>query len=239
MRERPILFCGEMVRAILAGTKTQTRRVVKPQPEHVDWFAYQHGWCAKVIGAANTAADPAYKMIPCPYGQPGDRLWVRETFKYAEHWHGSHCCTGGLVGYKADGAWLNCGGPFLVAPNLPEPKWRPSIFMPRIASRITLEVTEVRVQRVQEMFSDDYNLDVFAEGICQLCEEPPEKYQGPDDPPIRCGGHGGAGCHADYKAMYRDLWDKINGKRGFGWGVNPWVWALTFKVEEIGKGGAK
>ena len=115
MKERPILFSAPMVRAILAGTKTQTRRVVKLKPDYMETF----------LRLPN-------KVACCPYGQPGGRLWVRETFEDCES--ALHSC----VLYRADGG-------------TPGTKWTPSIHMPRWASRITLEITGVRVERLQDI----------------------------------------------------------------------------------------
>ncbi len=219
MKKRPILFSAPMVRAILDGKKTQTRRVINPQPEHIEWFAHQNGWCAKAAGAANTAADPAYTMVRCPYGQPGDRLWVRETWQAVptnggdshgygvfpgvsgrphipSRWNEAHS-----IIYRADGEHISETGE--------RDTWRPSIHMPRRASRITLEVTEVRVQRVQEI-SDS---DAVAEGVLP-----------PGISPER--------CTPNPAGWFRILWDKINAARGYGWDKNPWVWAVSFEVVE-------
>jgi hypothetical protein len=184
MKERPILFSGEMVRAILDGRKTQTRRIMKPQPDlsmlHVEEEMQngQGGW----EGLAGDA---------CPHGQPGDRLWVRETFAQV----GTPGTLSGYVRYKADEkAALGAYGC---------QKWRPSIFMPRRASRIILEITDVRVERVQGIS----NADALAEGINRPIDN---RY------PID---------------EFRALWDSINAKRGFGWYVNPWVWVIGFKQQ--------
>lgn len=174
--ERPILFSGEMIRAILEGRKTQTRRVIKPQPEFDGGFPI---WWPQ-----------------CPYGKKGDRLWVREAFSVCDHPQGPVCS------YKAD------------HPQDEYLKWRPSIHMPRCASRITLEIINIRIEQLQEI-SDS---DALAEGVpvnesaisVPLSGEFDEKETIP-------------------RALYRDLWDSINAKRGFGWDVNPWVWVIEFK----------
>lgn len=193
MRERPIIFSGEMVRAILEGRKTQTRRVVKPQPPLDEW------------GVSKPWQTDAFEVngrdYRCPYGLPGDRLWVRETFSPdyfdAQSRHA----------YRAD--WTLESGEFV-----PEPKWTPSIHMPRWASRITLEVTDVRVERVQDIS----NSDIYAEGI--LPPDPDEP--GPYDP------------DEGARSAFKDLWWSINAKRGYGWEKNPWVWVVEFKrVESI------
>lgn len=126
MKERPILFSGPMVRAILDGRKTQTRRVVKPRQGMLD------DWTG----------------LPCPYGKPGDRLWVRETC-YFEQPHGE-------VIYRADP-----GSEKALDPEFTGLRWRPSIHMPRWASRITLEIVNVRVERLQDIRVDDAR----AEGV--------------------------------------------------------------------------
>ena len=155
MKERPILFSAPMVRALLAGTKTQTRRIIKPQ--HLAFFNQD---------AAAMLSD--WNERPLPYGQPGDRLWVRETFGHFEC--NQHFKPGCNVYYRADGNCLEL-----------EP-WRPSIHMPRWASRITLEITSVRVERLQDISE----ADAIAEGV----------YTDP-------------ACPA-YDA-YAQLWDEING----------------------------
>ena len=189
-KERPILFSAPMVRAILAGTKTQTRRVVKGAPE--DWSPVQpqvyaptivdrHGFeqpGPDAFGAGDAQGD---HWIRCPYGQPGDRLWVRET--WAQH--------GVSAVYRADSGDRPAGAGM----------WRPSIHMPRWASRITLEVTGVKVERLQGISE----ADAIAEGIPQSDVSPPDM-----------------GVFA-----YRQLWESINGPGS--WDANPWVWCVSFK----------
>lgn len=208
--ERPILFSGGMVMAILEGRKTQTRRVMKPQPKHPavsQSDAYPLSW----YGHGDLGIDP--EVWNCPYGVPGDRLWVRETWwsipepsvsdlrDGADTWPEPTGPQEQRVAYAADG-----DDPVSVR------QWgwklRPSIFMPRWASRITLEITDVRVQRVQEISA----ADCAAEGIRSRGIDPP--------------------CIASallYLSDYQELWDSINAKRGFGWEANPWVWALSFR----------
>lgn len=184
MKERPIIFSGEMVRAILEGRKTQTRRVVKPQPWPVETVDTER----HVI----VSHPDKLRVPPCPYGQPGDRLWVRETW-----WHPrateAHIDN---VAYRADGE-MPC--------HLVETNWRPSIHMPRWASRILLEVTDVRVERVQDISE----ADVQAEG----CTGSP------------FGPMGDA-------VLFPRVWDSINAKRGHDWDTNPWVWVVSFRVLE-------
>lgn len=209
MAEKPILFSGEMVRAILDGRKTQTRRVIKPA----------------TTSQAAKYFDPDLAQWPidqgtgqreqCPYGQSGDTLWVRETWAVPSHlddvpprefskWG---------VWFRADGTYATLethGPPYGTRyPDESKGKWRPSIFMPRWASRITLEVTAVRVERVQEI----NDADAIAEGI--IVTESADLTGLTTGQPTR-----------DFKA----LWDSINEKRGYGWESNPWVWVVEFAV---------
>jgi len=162
VNERPILFNSEMVRAVLAGRKMQTRRVIKPQPcEQLINFAGSNEWAP----LASDGLSPA-NVTPwtCPYGKPGDRLWVRET------WAVRQLQAGLWIEFKADGNNARLpndhdvrdeGGKTDIARLVtPADRWRPSIFMPRWASRITLEVSAVRVERVQSITE----ADAIAEG---------------------------------------------------------------------------
>jgi len=164
MKERPILFSGPMVRAILEGRKTQTRRIVKPQPLR-----------DRGVMAFNDGEHP---QMRCPYGKPGDRLWVRETWCPDVEPY--------TFRYKADG-------------DEPLERWRPSIHIPRWASRITLEVVSVRVERLQNISEDD----ALAEGITLV-----ERGTSPVD-------------------QFNKLWESINGPGS--WEANPWVWVVEFK----------
>jgi len=202
MKERPILFSAPMVRAILEGRKTQTRRLAKHLP------AYK-----KIRPGARYEAI----VSGCPYGAPGDRLWVRET--HAQFAVGNRSGTAPqCVAFRAT---CDEGGSFDYVNNgdeimsLKVTKWTPAIHMPRWASRITLEVTEVRVQRLQEITGED----AAAEGIsvarcgCEVCSR------------------SSAMCPADasvHVEEYAHLWDSINSKRA-AWSSNPWVWAISFR----------
>jgi hypothetical protein len=192
VNSKPILFSAGMVRAILDGKKSQTRRVIKP-----------HGVSDDVAQWLHTMAKGV--DMPCPYGQPGDQLWVRETWKCEE-------LEDGLDGvrFAADGSFCPIQNTMEAAYDWGDArrdndKWRPSIFMPRWASRITLEVFSVKVERVKSISHED----AVAEGF----------YHKPDQAWGRLG--------------FSLLWDKINSKRGFGWDVNPWVWVVEFKVLEV------
>jgi hypothetical protein len=192
MKERPILFSGPMVRAILAGTKTQTRRVVKPR------FL----WPIRTrtgLTADEHQADIEAIVSFCPYGVPGDRLWVRETFcVFPED---APDGMGQNVYYRADPH--NLSDTALQTMQRNGVKWRPSIFMPRSASRILLEITDVRVERLQAISGPD----CWAEGI-EAAGWDCERYGSV----VEC---------------YRDLWEKINGAGS--WDANPWVWVVLFR----------
>lgn len=203
MKERPILMSAPMVRAILAGTKTQTRRVVKPQPpagwDRNCWFsAPVWGWTAQ--------AEPAqtWHKVRCPYGQPGDRLWVRETWNRFEAWQGYF--------YAADDHSFGIGADD-DPDHIPEHaiRWKPSIHMPRAASRITLEVTGVRVERLQDISA----ADAIAEGI----EAEGDEWRDYLMPHTQC-------CLTP-RSSYRTLWESIHGPGS--WDANPWVWVIEFR----------
>jgi len=225
---KPILFTGEMVRAILDGRKTQTRRILKsafpkqwPEPVRLaddegntgalndpKYWGYP---CAE-DGCDMSLADWAYVL--CPHGKIGDYLWVRENFavygdddKYVLH-------------FQAD---VQRGS-----------GWKPSIHMPRKYSRLTLQITDIRVQRVQDISEED----AAAEGV----EENWLGYLATGS-----NGFGGQGWTPENgwrnylddedgepsysaKESFKSLWDSINAKRGFGWHENPWVWAITFQT---------
>jgi hypothetical protein len=147
VKERPILFSGEMVRAILEGRKTQTRRVMKPQPTCTNYWMM---WGAEVSTAREVDGDVVDEWT-CPYGQSGDRLWVRETWRPVGPWE----CRkdSATIQYRSDGVYERKTGwskDFRIKTDDRRDKWRPSIFMPRWASRITLEITGVRIERIQE-----------------------------------------------------------------------------------------
>lgn len=207
-KERPILLSAPMVRAILAGTKTQTRRVMKTQPPSwaIDFCTYYH---PKVDGVAHYAFDPVERELQdwsavCPFGQLGDRLWVRETWRADAHYLDGRpprdIPSGSFVAYEAGLQEV----PFPAAMG----RLRPGMFMPRWASRITLEVTDVRIERLQDISESD----AIAEGV--------ESYALDGKPSISDALNLPA-------AYFRYLWDHINGQGA--WDENPWVWAITFK----------
>lgn len=195
MTERPILFSAPMVRAILAGTKTQTRRVIKPQPPSncVRPMAYEGTWTWEYM------RHGVHLGPDCPYGKPGDTLWVRETWGLM-----------GLGGVAARPTPLFKPGLVFAADSTERPlRWRSSIHMPRWASRISLRVTSVRVERVQDISEED----AIAEGV--------EGYD-----PEACWNAGTRSA----RMVFRDLWVSINGAES--WEANPWVWVVGFERVE-------
>lgn len=179
MKEIPIIFSAPMVRAILAGKKHQTRRLVKPDGVLVDGGGqpFTQRWDGSE--QVNWRRD-----VRCPYGVAGDKLWVRETWRHQASPHTVSSCR-----YRVD-----------ETPENDHYQWRPSIFMPRWASRITLEVTSVRAERLQEISE----ADAAAEGIAHV---PPDSRLVP---------------------LYAQLWDSLNAKRA-PWASNPWVFVVSFQ----------
>ena len=212
MKDRPIIFSAPMVRAIIDGSKSQTRRVVKPRKDVAFGCLLQPHELAGEVNAGN--------LENCPYGKIGDRLWVRETFQgplleseeqedefryspdiYKKPGFCAYRATDTLDAIDSDGRELG---------------WRPSIFMPRWASRILLEVTGIRVERLQEISEADAKAEGADDGFRQIvapgnCPEP------------RCDGvHYGPLWH------FRDIWNSIHGPDA--WDANPWVAAISFTV---------
>ncbi|BEV15092.1 PmgT [Herbaspirillum sp. DW155] len=213
MRENPLLMNGPMVRAVLAGNKTQTRRIAK---NVVDVHAR--------TGEPLAGLDSAGPRVPCPYGQVGDLLWVRETWAPDPPADGTWAYT----------SWAGCKGSKLM--DIPERYrtpdhcmfaadypldakrwvWKPSIHMPRWACRILLEVTGVRVERLQDIS----NADCWAEGI--------EEVDGTLDPLKICELAKRMGrCIDDPSPTFAALWESISGPGS--WDANPWVWVIEFR----------
>jgi len=215
IKTRPILFSGAMVKAILEGRKNQTRRVVKraDHGQHVTalvqrgWGMWQHHFNN---GTSDKFPDGLLEMvnIKCPYGRVGDRLWVRETWRPALS--ETHEC----FAYRADMKYHR-------GKDVPEEsgfiKWKPSIFMPHAASRITLEVTDVQVQRLQDISEED----AIAEGVERNGDS--WKCYG------NCESHkAGHDKRTSATASFMSLWDSINADK-YPWDSNPWVWAVSFR----------
>jgi hypothetical protein len=215
MADRPILFSGPMVRALLDGSKTQTRRVVKWRGPDVGLNMQFSGLRAirdragmwALESDTRTSVEVRTDVTPCPYGLAGDRLWVRET------WAPNDGSAGGYL-YRADqsgasgfhqadlktGVWTHSVS-----------RWRPSIHMPRAASRINLEITGVRVERLQAISE----ADALAEGVAR-CEGDTDYFE---------VDGGCVGLNA--RESYSRLWNAINGAGSVE--ANPWVWVVEFK----------
>ena len=227
MKEKPILFSTDMVKAILEGRKTVTRRIIKPQPLETGDWQRQPTWYwkgGKPLLRASYGADYVHTqedavkramLKVCPYGQVGDRLWVRETHYRYGHW----ILTGELTKTgKPEYIFISHSSEVRHWDNPPEKicrgrnqvGWfkRPSIFMPRWASRINLEITGVRVERLQEITWQDCK----AEGITLETDLFPT-----------------VNPESKYLDRFKRLWDFLNAKRGYGWSANPWVWVIEFK----------
>lgn len=198
VKERPILFSAPMVRAILDGRKSMTRRIIKPQPETMhEGKPYWHIGGLRTSWIGRTEPHWGNNPLMCPYGTIGERLWVRETF----------CRSRNNTFYKADYPgfgkpnelsdswdWDSGGGQ----------RWTPSVHMNRRYSRITLEITGVRVERLNEISEEDAK----AEGVVFDTGKPGE-------------------CRTCAKGAFMDLWNSINGTDS--WLNNPWVWVVEFK----------
>lgn len=205
MKERPILMNTENVRAILEGRKTQTRRVIKPQPKQIN-DAFDGTWEWKEEGHYFDDLTLAYTLREsCPY-EVGQRLWVRET------WAGNYLFG---IDYKADG--YDYGYDDKMEPII---KWKPSIHMPKRYARIWLEITDIRVERVQDISEGDAK----AEGVAKPYILIKDKFTKVTPVMIE---HGEIGT---FRFGFGSLCDSINLKSGHGWEVNPWNWVIGFKV---------
>lgn len=188
-RERPILFSGPMVRAILEGRKTQTRRPINPQPQRFGFLVKEN----ELLQA-------------CPYGKPGDLLWVRETWQifrvYEDTWNGGYeadLWDGPIPRERPKHAWIT-----YAADDPGGRPWRPSIHMQRWASRITLRITGIRVEQLREITPADAEAEGFA--------------------PIYYGSAVSA------IEPFAEAWDAMYAKRGLSWSANPWVWVMEFET---------
>jgi hypothetical protein len=192
MKKRPILFSAPMVRALLDGSKTQTRRVVTPTP--VIDVRYAGGAYIPTGKHGDLAIDAPHISLASPYGQPGDRLWVRET--WCHQWDD-------FTGYQEDKFFYRASTPDVQHVDGAEKSpWKPSIHMPRAASRITLEITGVRVERLQDISE----ADAVAEGVKNSLHLPGGRFA---------------------RENYEHLWWTINGDGS--WEANPWVWVIEFR----------
>ncbi|HDZ9350979.1 hypothetical protein [Klebsiella pneumoniae] len=222
MTERGMIFNGEMVRALLSGRKTQTRRPIKwKQTRFTEIGEREDGSKWPWSEDAEHACDFWH---PCPFGAVGDRIWVRETFQ------------GPLFDYDLMDSYCKDPTPFekpefcvYKADGVPAPEfydaddelhccWRPSIHMPRWASRILLEITDVRVERLNAISEEDARAEGIIDGGCLNCGEPE---------PCGC-----ANPEPDATDAFAYLWQSIYGQDN--WNANPWVWVIEFKRVECG-----
>ncbi|WP_193129480.1 ASCH domain-containing protein [Klebsiella aerogenes] len=228
MTERGMIFNGEMVRAILDSRKTQTRRIVKGT-DGTEKFCKEWDINGEeifvVLGEKDhTGMNPVLGAISCPFGGVGDRIWVRETFQ------------GPLFDYEQMESYLEDSSKFekpefcqYAADGKPAPEyydaddnlrhgWRPSIHMPRWASRILLEITDVRVERLNAISEEDARAEGIIDGGCLNCGEP--EPCGCDNP------------EPDATDAFAYLWQSIYGQEN--WNADPWVWVIEFKRVEGG-----
>jgi hypothetical protein len=218
MKEHPILFSTPMVQAILDGRKTMTRRVMDFPQSFIwnnDYFKNNYSFSKmffdeiknKNVAIFSSNAGQFTEWFPSQYGQVGDRLWVRETWSVTRYLDG-HYDQKDTISYRANNDKpYSCG-------------WRPSIFMPRWASRITLEITNIRVERLQEITEEDaINEGIEIAGKIKSSGEKVYKNYLLENNPF---------TQARYS--FQSLWDSINGKK-YPWSSNPFVWVVEFKVE--------
>lgn len=212
MKDRPILFSAQMVRAILAGTKTQTRRPVKsditgpnPPGAYYDWRDKKTGKWVAAHGAPFKFADCNAASL-CPYGQPGDRLWVREAWRTCVE-------SDATAPRDMDAAyrvWFEADAPHQPGAG----RVRASMHMPRWASRITLEIADVRVERLTSISE----AEARSEGA---------SFHNGGEVGHSGWRHDHGDVHADARSSFARLWESINGPGS--WDANPWVWVVKFR----------
>lgn len=239
VKERPIIFSGEMVKAILDGKKTMTRRVIKS-----DIGAYDHGHIIKQSSDKSREGSACFfnkpvgcmvtssKLVKCPYGKIGDRLWVREKFNlftFSEDMESAYplknLCTADE--WEDEDAWGRIQKDIIYAESekarefFKNDKFRSPLFMPRWVSRILLEITDIRVERL----NDISEADAVKEGL-RILPASGRYVVNPGDQ------HFGGASH-DAVEVFSWLWDSLNTKKGYPWSSNPWVWVVEFKVIEV------
>jgi hypothetical protein len=243
MKTRPILFSAPMVRALLAGTKTQTRRIIRDAPDEatklrLDGRGILQSFIGDMMDLPETHPEAWHLVVGdhgcetpvrCPYGVTGDSLWVREKFcqRYDDNGNFVYnaagnldpsCCYYAATCDEQIVAGDGDGGTRYRKDGSEASPWTPSIHMPRWASRLTLAITDVRVERLQDISE----ADAIAEGLSHV-----------DDGCSEWGIMGNAGSWSeDPRVAYRALWESINGPGS--WDLNPWVWVLAFKRVEQG-----
>lgn len=203
VREKPIIFSGESVRAIIEGKKVQTRRVVKPQPA-----CFQDG---KPVVYCGVPGRGEVKEILCPHGQVGDRLWVKETHAIRED-------VDPAIDLQKAKQYLVCRADREPGDNLSDDwhgygrGWRSPIHMPRWASRLTLEIVEVRVERLAAISE----ADAYAEGVTIPVH-------------LAFASNGNPHLRNEARTVFQGVWDNVNGKK-HPWESNCWVWVITFRI---------
>lgn len=208
VKARPIIFSEAMVKLVLDDKKPLTRRIIRPDLSAL--FDPGRGPEDTAAGYPFVELDGFFVIAHtlCPYGRPGDHLWVRESWR---GWLAGDCP---CIEYRYGGDPMGANSP---RPGYDvdhpafrlKPKWRGARFMPRWASRIDLEILNVRAERLQEISYDDCCLELGA--------------------PVKWEGEGTEPYHRDMRRFFAEAWDKINGKRGYTWESNPWVWRIEFK----------
>lgn len=196
MKTKPILFSTDMVRAILAREKTQTRRIIKSRTGSFNVNMFTTGDVFQIHETDGDGSERGLKPVHSPYGYSGGQLWVRETWTWEGDTKYTDISPIGNFYYKAD--FPDGDGPT---------KWKPSIFMPREACRVILDITEVRVERLHDISEEDAKSEGAGRFNSNLISE----------------------SHK-HRYQFRDIWFKINGEES--WEKNPWVWVITFKKPE-------
>lgn len=224
-KEHPILFSADMIRALLNGSKTQTRRPLKGVngAGELDydfrdfplaaldrvWFDGKNG--EAVFECQIAVDDTSDYRVRCPFGKPGDRLWVRETWR-EKAWSKADFTKAGLSERPYVDSGIDYYGETLKAVFRADGDhqyfrpWKPNIHMPRWASRLTLHITDIRIEQIQDITEED----AAAEGVRWGTYEPHE-------------------CRVCARGAFMDLWDTIYESRGYGWSVNPWCWIVEFE----------
>lgn len=198
MKEKPIIFSSEMVKAILKNRKSQTRRIIKPQPTlasdgKIDWIVKKQWQGAWTLGVGGN--------MTCPLGKIGDKLWVREPWNNCQIDLCAcyeYCVCPPFI-YRGDG-------------EIEDQKWKSPRFMPKIASRITLEITDIRVERIQDISEEDAQKEGMPKPSHYYCDE--------------MGGWEGHRCKKS-STFFKELWEEINGLES--WNDNNWVWVIGFR----------
>jgi hypothetical protein len=221
VRERGLIFTGESIPGLQSGAKTQSRRVIVPRKGGVITGPAAEPNCAiEAFGGGAWNVPSRMEARPCPYGEPGDLIWVKEAF----------ALLGKQTIYRADKLSQTEGYSHVIRNG---GRWKSPRFMPKVAARIWLELTRVRIERLQDISEED----VLAEGLRRVTKDQGRTWKygmadrdglpGTDDT-----GWPWQRWSASPQEAYASLWDELNAKRGFPWKDNPWVWVLEFRLLE-------